>query len=675
MSPLWTPRPTDPTVILDESRYPGAFSVDYVKAGLARDAAVRDCYTDPTTGGITTRPRPLELVPCPRATSTNGKAFSYHWPTLDLAAIASNYGLGSSGDVRYRLHITSRALSTYDAVQVRINNADDFLTFPTGFNVSDLQFSGWTLLGRENMASTQNAIVVPSGRALKDIRFRDWNMQWFYNQLWGPVGRFYVDGLCNWNNAINRVVDVGGSDGSVNGQWYMDSRALPAGNFLMKLSNSSFRVGKGGQVYITPNSAGGLYAAGRVEGWDADVEVNGLGVQAPEYCTDTSQHVGTNLLGGSPSTAASAAPGLIFYDLTTNQWVWSNGTTWQVFYDGSAATSFDDTATSFPVRPATGVTGKVYQNMTANSDFSGGTGGTNTTIRYWVYLTGYGWRGPSYWNQAAVPTVAAGAGHVMTPVYIGCDAPGIVTNQTRGSGRIGGSVALCGLAPGIVNSSWTEAVEVIDAKDPLTVDVECSFVGGGRYGVGVRNSGNGFTSLSEVHSSVRLSQYRTDDLPAFGTRKVGTCRVYTGGVAQAWTTTDQAVPDDGTGITVSGLDVWLKPGERVFVDGWIDLAGAVGDATTAGDVTVTHTLPSGATHGLQYAGPPTGATGTNTSINQAVGSGVALGTFATTDRNRVTGWIQNGSTAGLYQIKLVRIATGASMPSVKAGSTMRWWQA
>lgn len=671
MSPLYLPPrvlPTDPEVVLDESRYPGAFSVDYTIASQARDRAIADCFTDPWTGQTTTRPRKLRLVPFRRDDGTNGKAHSYHWLRLELDTIAATYGLGSTGDTRYRWGIDGGSMSTYDSVQVRVENSNDFLKWPTTFNITDLWFTGWTLLGRESMSSTQNAIVVPGGRALKDFRIKDFNVQWFNNQLWGSIGRFRQEGLCNWNNAISRVVDIGGSDGSASGQWYIDSRAIAAGNYLFRTSMSSFTF-DGGQLYLTPNSAGGLQSTGRIEGAEGRVEVNGLGVQAPEYCYNTSIHVGTGLLTGSPSHVASAYPGLIFWDNTSATWVCSNGTAWSLIYDGSAEINFDDTGTSYPTRPTVGVAGKVYRNMTALADFSGGTNGTNGSISYWQYWNG-GWRGPSYWNQASLPAAAVAAGHVKTPVYIGSDVPGILLTGTRGSGVIRGSVALCGLSPGMVNGAWGGSVCVVDAKDPVELHVETSFVGSGRYPVRVHNSGA--VPVVEARVSVMVSQSRSDDPPASGTQRVGVCRVVEGGETSAVTTADQAVPDDGTGIDVSGLDVYLYANERVIVDGWLDLAGGVGDATTAADVTVSHSLPSGATHGLVFGGAPTAATGTNTSVNQAVGTGVNLGTFPGTHRVYVKGWIKTGTTAGTWKLHLTRVATGASMPSVKAGSTMTW---
>ena len=670
MSPLYLPSralPTDPWVVLDEGRYPGAFSVDYDVATAARDRAIADCFTDPWTGATTTKPRPLRLVPFKRAAATNGKADSYHWKTLDLAAIASTYGLGSSGDVRYRWGIIGGSLSTYDSVQVRIENSNNFLTFPTGFNVADLWFEGWTLLGRESLSTTQNAVVVPGGRALKDFRFRDWNVQWFYNQLWGSIGRFKQEGLCNWNNAVNRVVDIGGSDGSANGQWYIDSRAIAAGNYLFRCSMSSFTL-DGGQIYITPNSAGGFQWTGRIEGAEGRLEVNGLGVQAPEYCSDQTKHVGSGLLTGSPSVDPTTVPGLIYWDTTTSQWVASNGTAWSLIYDGSAEINFDDTGTSYATRPATGVAGKVYRNMTAGADFSGG--GTNGSISYWQYWNG-GWRGPSYWNQASLPPAAVSAGHAKTPVYIGSDVPGILVTGTRGSGVIKGSVALCGLSPGMVNGAWGGSACIVDAKDPVRIDLEASFVGSGRYGLRVHNSG-AVPVVEARTSGIMLSQSRSDDPPAAGIQRVGVCRVVEGGETSARTTGDQDVPDDGVGVDVSGLDVYLYANETVIVDGWLDLANGVGDSTTAADVTVTHSLPSGATSGLVFGGAPTAATGTNTSVNQAVGTGVNLGTFPGTHRVYVKGWIKTAATAGTWKLHLTRIATGASMPKVKAGSTMTW---
>ena len=678
MSPLYTRPPgavvlpTDPYVVLDESRFPGAFSVDYGIATAARDAAITACFTDPWTGGTSPRPRPLRLVPFKRADGTNGKAHSYHWDKLYLDTIAATYGLGSSGDVRYSWGIEGNSLSTFGHIQVRVKNGSDFINWPTTFNVADFWHRGYTILGQESLTSTQNCFVPPGGRALKDFHLYDMGIQWFNNQLWASVGRGYFGGKLNFNNAISRAVTIAGSDGTINADWYIDSRAMKAGSYLLDVSMSSFTVGTGGIVYITPNSAGGAKFSGRIEGLEARIEVNGLGDQAPEYCYNPAWHTGSGLLTGSPSVAASTVPGLIYWDSTSKTFVCSNGTAWSLYSDGSAIIDFDDTGVNAPTRPTVGVAGKVYRNVTPGVDFSAGAGATNTSIAFWVYWNG-GWRGPGYWNRMSVPSHLAADGWTYVPCYIGCDVPGVLVTGTRGSGVIRGSLALVGMTPGMVNGAWGGSACVVDAKDPVHIEMEASFVGGGKYPLRVHNSGA--VPVVHVTSDVTVSQSRSDDPPASGIQRVGVCRVVEGGQTTARVVNDVPVPDNGTGVDITDLSVYLYPNERVLVEAWIDTSGGVGDATTAADVTASHSLPAGASHGLVYGGPPTAATGSNTSINQAVGSGVNLGTFPAQSRITVKGWIQTGATGGLYTIHLTRVATGASMPTIKAGSQVQYRRA
>lgn len=657
-------------VVLNEPNFPGASSRDYDVATAARDAAIAACFIDPTTGGATDRPRPLVLVPIENNSSSStgaitgqGQKDSYLWRTLDLGNIASTYGLGSSGDVRLRWGIVAYGeRSTYDAVQVRMANSENFFTFPTSYNIADFWLGGFTAIGRQNYSTTHDFISLPGGRAMKDWSLEDLNVQWFRNQLNGSAGRFEMRGKCNFNNAVGKAINLGGSDGRISAQLYVDTRALPAGNFLLDLSMSSFRC-EGGQIYLTPNSGGGARVTGRIEGLELAVEVNGLGDQAPEYCYDQTQHVGTGLLTGSPSHAAATYPGLIFFDLTSNTYVKSNGAAWSLYYDGTAAITFNGIA-NFPASP---VAGKVYRNVGAGEDFASGAGSTNTTINNWIVWNGRR-LGPSYFNKVAVPAWISG--HVETPEYIGTDAPGILASGTRGSGNIRGSVALAAMVPGIVDGSWTAPVTVIDAKDPVRIDVETSFVNGNNPAVAVRNSGA--VPVVEAVVNYRNSQWNKDDPPLFNVQRAGTVRVVEGGFATAFITADQAVPDDGVGITVSGLDVYLYPNERVEVNYELFFAGGVGDTTSAGDLVFGRTGPSGYSDAVTFAVIPPAASGPSSSINTAVGGGVTGGTFSAQHSVQAHGWVKAGATAGLYRLTLVRALTGASMPSLKSGSFVKY---
>lgn len=654
----------EPGVVLDPTRFPGAWDADYTIATAARDAAIAACFTD-STGTTTTRPRPLQLPPCQRAAAGAGNAYSYNWNTTNLDTITRTYiNASPSGTVNMRWAIQGGLPDMYGAVQIRTATGQPAITGPSGFSGGDLAISGMTWIGRQSLATTDNWFQPAT--AFYDLALRDVSLQWYYNQLHLNAGRFSLEGVCNWNNAANQPVYLGGSDGSVRGQWYIDSRALAAGTFLVELAESTFDCASG-QLYLTPNSGGGVYVHGRVEGLNLRIEINGLGVQAPEYCYDNTKHVATNnLAGGSPNPTAAAAPGLIYFNPAgaggDNNWYKSNGTAWTLYYDGSAAIGFNGLVN----RPATGTAGKVYQN-TGTESFS--TGGSNPTISYWVYWNST-WLGPSFWNQA--PAVVASNGS-LTPVYIGTDAPGILVSGTTGSPRITASMSLIGMVPGITNGAWDGGITVIDPADPVWVNAEVAFPNAGHPLISVRNSGA--VAVAEVRADVCASQVNTlsptSDLPGY-LKKTGVVRLVDKGECFARISADQNFTSS-TPVAITGLDIYLKANEVIAVEGEFYLTG-LGDATSNGDVIVTHAGPSGYTNTMTYSGPPTSTTTGQSTVGLQKGQSIQFGTLpsGSTTTMRVTGTLKASTTPGTFTISLAQVVTNASATTLQTGSYLRW---
>jgi len=661
----------DGWVVLEEARYPGCTSDVFATATTARDLAIADCFKD-SSGVVTNRPRPLVLPPNQRSTAvaSGSKAYHYSWNTLDLGAITVSYiNASPTAGQTYNLNWTimsANGADMYGETAIKNTTGSSFIACSSTYNHGNLKLRGFTARSRESLAVTDDFVNVPSGRAFYDLMLDSVSVQWYRYQLRGSFGRFFMRGLCNFNNAAAQPINLGGSDGSINAQLYVDSRALPAGTWLVQLSESTFRVT--GQIYLTPNSGGGLAISGRCEGLIIDgVEMNGLGVQGPEYAYDSAQHVAVaNLAGGSPNPVASSAPGLIYFNPTgaggDNNWYKSNGTAWTLYYDGSAAIGFNGLVN----RPATGTAGKVYQN-TGTESFS--TGGSNPTISYWVYWNST-WLGPSFWNQA--PAVVASNGS-LTPVYIGTDAPGILVSGTTGSPRITASMSLIGMVPGITNGAWDGGITVIDPADPVWVNAEVAFPNAGHPLISVRNSGA--VAVAEVRADVCASQVNTlsptSDLPGY-LKKTGVVRLVDKGECFARISADQNFTSS-TPVAITGLDIYLKANEVIAVEGEFYLTG-LGDATSNGDVIVTHAGPSGYTNTMTYSGPPTSTTTGQSTVGLQKGQSIQFGTLpsGSTTTMRVTGTLKASTTPGTFTISLAQVVTNASATTLQTGSYLRW---
>jgi hypothetical protein len=650
----------EPGVVLSEDRYPGCTSDVFATAGAARDAAILDCFLD-ASGAVTTRPRPLLLPPCTRTTAaaSGSKAGMYSWPTLDFDWVTKTaMGVTSpSGMVKLGWSIQGiHGNDMYGNVAVKSPSNANCFAFGSGYNHADFMLKGITFTGRENLATTNDWFRVPGGQAFYDFVLDSVSVQWYRYQLRGAFGRFTWKGVSNFNNAAGQSIQLGGSDGGIYGTVYVDSRALSAGTYLVEfVSMTSFKVI--GNVYVTPNSAGGVKASGGCEGLSIfGMEVNGLGVQAPEACTDTTQHVGSGLLTGSPSVDPTTAPGLIYLDTTSKTWVKSNGRAqntgtgdgWSLYYDGTAAIGFNGMANRPSIGSAT--PGKVYQNTGTEPN---GSGGTNPTISYWIPWQGM-WHGPSYWNKGSVPTsLVSGASpaHVMTPVYVGCDAPGLYLTGVKGSVHIDGSVKMVSETPGIITNS-DGAIQIVDCYDTPVLNMEVSQLGSGRRALAVANSGA--VDSVDVRAGIVTSKVPVGDTLA-ATKTTGACRVFRDGAWMLTKGSTETRANTSTATDITGLDVVVKAGEVVIVEGELALSST---GTPAGGAKLQwSTSGTDLTGRVTFDILATGATGGSSSRNTAActsnGSGAVAGGVPAgiVETVAVRGRLVGGTTTSTWRIQ------------------------
>jgi hypothetical protein len=121
-----------------------------------------------------------------------------------------------------------------------------------------------------------------------------------------------------------------------------------------------------------------------------------------------------------------------------------------------------------------------------------------------------------------------------------------------------------------------------------------------------------------------------------------------------------------------GMGVAMNPGEVWDIDGTVWCTG-LGDATLAGDILMSATVPAGATTMITWMGMSPTTAGGLTSINQAVGNGINQGTLASGSYNQIEirGRVTCGTTAGTWQPRFTQAAANATPTTVKAGSYVK----
>jgi hypothetical protein len=388
------------------SDYPGWESTTASVATAARDQAATAAW-----GGSYTR-----MLGIPHHPTASGHVWD--------APLGYVEGMGLKG-----LGTSSREFNGAGDVQIQYSGASQFVAWVNGIN-RFIRFEDLLFSGAQTIPSASQFFVASGAMELRDSEFINCSWKFYQNVFDTPCTRVRIMGETYINNGSGTQLYLRGSDCKLLGEMFIDGYPMANDQYMVKISLNQSEIDR---MYITPAPHMGILFTGTCAGLRARLVINGL----------TTMLGATGYATTAAFPAASTVTGQLFKANNDIKTYRSNGTTYDVFWDGVAPTN----VTSLPGSPTQG------QLVADTND--------DVLIRHYRY-DGSLWHGPKFHLSSTVAS------------YDGTDGPGVTFQDVKGSLDLDLYIQQTGNY--VVSGFRRGAVQILDCVDEISARIDHDYL-------------------------------------------------------------------------------------------------------------------------------------------------------------------------------------------------------